>query len=164
MKAIINFMIMALCVAPLLAKAKLPSNNDTCLIIKGSVSKLNTGLSDGYQVELFEQNTVKDIIQVKNNKSFSFTLNKNNLYTIRISKEGFLTKIISINTKIDSTNKLIYSFEFETELISENRSKFLDKDWLEFPITIIEYFPETNWFYYNEEYTSNVKRGIFKLK
>lgn len=155
---------MALCVAPLLAKAKLPSNNDTCLIIKGSVSKLNTGLSDGYQVELFEQNTVKDIIQVKNNKSFSFTLNKNNLYTIRISKEGFLTKIISINTKIDSTNKLIYSFEFETELISENRSKFLDKDWLEFPITIIEYFPETNWFYYNEEYTSNVKRGIFKLK
>jgi hypothetical protein len=54
--------------------------------------------------------------------------------------------------------------DFETELIGEHKAKKLNADALDFPITIIYYDDQANWFYFNEEYTSNIKKCIYDVK
>ena len=58
----------------------------------------------------------------------------------------------------------LYKLDFETELIAEHKAKKLNADALDFPITIIYYDDKANWFYFNEEYTSNIKRCIYDVK
>lgn len=61
-------------------------------------------------------------------------------------------------------NEDLYRLDFETELIEAHKSNKLNSEALDFPITIIYYDEKLNWFYFNEEYTSNIKRCIYNSK
>ena len=135
-----------------------------CLEIKGKITNIGNKSDDTYRTELIYYNNVisKEFVNV--NKSFKYCLKKDAIYTIRISKQGYITKLISIYTKIPEKHDELYRLDFETELIEERKSKKLNADALEFPITIIYYDDTANWFYFNEEYTSNIKRCIYDIK
>ncbi len=135
-----------------------------CLEIKGKVTNVGSKSSETYQVELIYYNTVVSNDQINSNKSFKFNLKRDAIYTIRISKEGFITKLISIYTRLPADQTDVYRLDFETELIEAHKSKKLNADALEFPVTIIYYDDKADSFYFNEEYTSNIKKCVYDIK
>jgi hypothetical protein len=143
-------------------------NNDAdsliCLEIKGKVTNVGSKSGDTYKAELIYYNTVIVKEDISVSKSFKYDLKKDAIYTVRISKPGFITKLISIYTKLPEEHDELYRLDFETELIWEHKTKKLNADALDFPITIIYYDDKANWFYFNEEYTSNIKKCIYDVK
>jgi hypothetical protein len=139
-------------------------DSSICLEIKGKISNLGNKSSDTYNVELIYYNTVINNETVNVGKPFKYELKKNAIYTIRISKRGYITKLISLYTTLPAKHNDKYKLDFETELIEEHQSKNLNAEALDFPITIIYYDEKANWFYFNEEYTSNIKRCMYNAK
>lgn len=140
------------------------SDSVICLEIKGKISNIGNKSFDSYKVELIYYNTVIKKERIAANKPFKFELKKDAFYTIRISKEGYITRLVSICTKLPVEHNDLYKLDFETELIEEHESKKLNAEALDFPITIIYYDNKANWFYFNEEYTTNIKRCIYDVK
>ena len=54
----------------------------------------------------------------------------------------------------------VVKFEFNTDLMETSEAINLDMNALDFPIAIVSFDTAAGWFYYNEEYTSNIKREI----
>lgn len=135
-----------------------------CLEIKGKVTNIKSKSDDSYKIELIYYNSVINNEIISASKSFKYNLKKNSIYSIRISKKGYITKLISIYTKLPQDNEELYRLDFETELIEEHKSKKLNSEVIDFPITIIYFDEEANWFYFNEEYTNNIKRCLYNVK
>ena len=127
-----------------------------CLELKGKIPHKKDA---PYKVELIYYNTVIDSLMVNNRKGFTFELRKNAYYTIKISREGYLPKLVSVDTHLPESryNKGYYKFEFTTDLFKEGK---MYSDAFEFPITIVSYNRKNREFDYNEKYTSNIKAEI----
>ena len=48
---------------------------------------------------------------------------KNLLYTIRVTKDGFIPLLIKIDTEINTENLTLYEFRFQTELRPSDKAK-----------------------------------------
>jgi hypothetical protein len=134
------------------------ADTNLCLEIDGKI--LNT--SEGKCiVELICGNNVVETAVLKDGKKkFKFVLKTNRIYSIRLSKEGFITRLISIDTKIVNHEDDIYKFSFETKLIERSGAEKLNKDFLDFPIALIYFDPKKECFDYNREYTSRIKKEL----
>lgn len=138
------------------------TTDTSCLQLSGKVLKLKTTSSNSYTVALVHEGKVVETKLIKGNREFKFFLNKNKFYTIQILKEGYITRTVSIDTKLEQQNEGIYSFAFDTELIDETEAQNLNKKALEMPIAHIYFNPKKKkWFTYNEEYTKQVKKNIY---
>lgn len=127
-----------------------------CLELKGKIPHKK---DSPYKVELICYNTIIDSLTVNDRKGFIFELRKNAYYTIKIYREGYLPKLVSVDTHLPESryNKGRYEFEFTTDLFKKRKTY---SDALEFPITIVYYNKKKREFYYNEKYTSNIKAEI----
>lgn len=132
-----------------------------CLEISGRLLNLKSAEDKLYKVELLYNGIVVDSLILNDKKEFKFDLRKNCVYGVRITKKGYVGRIISINTQLPEFAKAFFRFQFDTELIEQSLSKNLDKDALDFPIAIISFHEDIKCFYYSEEYTSNIKRQIY---
>src|ERR1700741_800572 len=134
-----------------------------CLVISGNVFLPDDETNKATRIELVYFNEIVDSVVVDGNKKFRFDLKKDAYYAIRICKDGYVPRIISINTnlKVDPDDFYVYKFHFDTELIKQNESVKLNAEALEFPIAIVNFDEELDGFYYNEEYTLNIKREIY---
>jgi hypothetical protein len=134
-----------------------------CLEISGKIG-FNGACSDNLlKIELIQDNRVVDSMTIKGKRTFKFNLKKNGYYGIRISKKGFVPRLISVCTDLeggDISNK-IYRFRFDTKLISVEGADELNKDALDFPIAVISFDRKKGWFYYSKKYTSQIKRKIY---
>ncbi len=139
----------------------LHSDSTVCLEIYGKLLNLNKSKNEIYKVELISCNLIVEEMVLKNNQHFQFSLKKNTHYGIRISKKGFVSRLISIYTSVPKESDGIFRFQFDTELIEKNASKKLNADALDFPIAVISFNEEMKCFYYSEEYTSNIKRQLY---
>jgi hypothetical protein len=118
--------------------------------------------SSSYKVKLYWNNMVIDSHSVKGKlRSFTLHLKRNEVYGLVLIKRGYYQRIINIDTHISDADSNIYLFDFETNLIKRTRSGKLDKDALDYPIAIVSYDDRMIGFYYNEEYTSEIKRNIY---
>ncbi len=133
-----------------------------CLEISGSLHTKNDVKNDPYIVELLFDNKVLKQTTVTGRRSFKFLLAKNRWYAIRISKKGYSPRLISICTDLPKSKEGFYKFHFDTELIPINKAELMDQEVLDFPIAIISFDKDAEWFYYNEEFTSNMKRQLYK--
>ncbi|HEY1040311.1 MAG TPA: hypothetical protein VGF30_12935 [Bacteroidia bacterium] len=134
-----------------------------CLQISGKIENI-AGISESdntYTVELIYYNTVIDSITRKNNRSFNFILNKNSMYTIRISKKGYIPRLVSIDTSLDNDDDNLYRFHFDTELLKDEMKEIFDAEALEFPITIVSFNKSQEVFHFNKEYTMNIKHSLY---
>ncbi|MDP3557035.1 MAG: hypothetical protein Q8T03_06640 [Bacteroidota bacterium] len=140
------------------------SNNpeSICLDISGNIQAKSVDGNDSYTAELLLDNKIIQQITIKDRRSFKFSLLKNHWYTIRISKSGYYQRLISICTDLPKNKNGLYKFHFDTELIPLTGAQAIDQDALDFPIAIINYDKDAEWFYYNEEYTANMKRQLYK--
>ena len=143
-----------------LLKAQSP-HHAVCVEVNGKVAGLKSKSGTTYKVELLCNDKILDAKIIQNNKTFNFCVPKNEYCAIRISKPGYATRLISVYSHVFQNDSGFYRFDFETELIEEAKAARLDKELLDFPIAIISYDKQVNGFYYNEEYTSNIKRELF---
>lgn len=141
---------------------KLKYDSLSCLQIEGRV--LNADDGEGVCIiELIDEtNTVTDSLILKEGKSkFAFVLQKDSYYSIRISKNGFISKLVAINTEVLIAQEGVHRFNFETRLLSNVVAKRLNEDVLDFPVAIIHFDYENNCFDYNKEYTENIKKELY---
>lgn len=143
-----------------LAKKRV-SDSIICLEITGRISNLKNVKDVFYKAELVFNSQVIDSAIVNHKKEFKFILNKNTVYGIKISKEGYASRIISIDTSLPEYANGYFRFQFDTELIKIDEVKKVNIDALDFPIAIISFNHNLNNFYYNEEYTSYIKRRLY---
>ena len=133
----------------------------SCLEIEGKITNLDAGANDCF-VELISKDGILDSIVLKEGKRrFKFVLKRDTYYAIRITKKGFVTKLISINTEVPTDSDVLYRFQFDTELMNKSFSKRLNKDALDFPVAIICFDYEKKFFFYDKQYSANVKRDLY---
>ncbi|MEO6306126.1 MAG: hypothetical protein ABIP51_23460 [Bacteroidia bacterium] len=136
-------------------------NTATCLKINGIILKAPHKAERGsYKVELLKDNVVIDSTKVSVNKEFEFALSKNAWYTIRVTKEGFVPLLLSVDTKLDPQNALIYDFKFETELL-DSKQVNANNEIMDLPIGLVQFDKANNRFYPVENYTVDIKQKIF---
>lgn len=147
------------------AKHKITFDSLSCLLIEGKITNADDGIDQICKVELISANEVVDSAILKDGKKrFKFVLEKNTYYAIRITKIGYLSKLVSVNTEMVTQSDLIYSFEFETGLIKEGAAKAFNEDILDFPVAIISFDYALDEFSYNQEYTDYIKRELRQVK
>ncbi len=134
-----------------------------CLQIYGRITFKNNPLIGNYKAELLYFGETVDSVMLKCNKSFKFYLKRNSPYAIRISKPGYTSRLICINTNIDETGNQnsVYTFFFETELIAVKDAMLMDNEALQLPIALISFNKKKGRFDHNHEYTSFVKQKIY---
>ena len=140
-------------------------NNDSsfCLKLNGLILKSPNKAERGrYKIELLSNNRIIDSSMVPVNKPFEFFLSKNTWYTVRVTKEGFVPLLISVDTKLNSQNANIYEFQFETELLDAKNINTSNKHVMDFPIGVVRFDSANNRFYPIEEYTADIKKQLFE--
>jgi hypothetical protein len=136
-----------------------------CLQIEGIVKNANDNTDSECIVELISSNEIIDTVILKEGKKkFKFVLKKDTYYAIRVSKKGYISKIVSVNTEIINSGFGMYVFQFETTLLKDALLCRLNKDILDFPIAIIHFDYEKDCFSYNKEYSAYIKREMYNVK
>ncbi len=136
-----------------------------CLIIKGKFLKSTKGVINTYTMSLIRENTVVEAKTVECGSSFQFKIGKGNWWAIKITGEGCIPKIYSINTNLpeNADTDMIYSLTFSaSEPISEFESSLMDSEALDFPIAIFQFDQKLDAFNYNEEYTDNIMNKLLE--
>ncbi len=64
-----------------------------------------------YRLELLSDNVVLETGIVVDGESFLLRVKKNSLYTIRITKEGYYSLVVSVSTHISEHNNTQYNFD-----------------------------------------------------
>jgi len=140
---------------PMTAQDTTADEEFTVLKIEGEITN-KTDKLDGVLVELYEQNKMVDAFETKKNGKFKFNLYNNHIYTIQLTKEGYNTKKVTINTKVpeDYGDEISYLFDIELDEFSavEEEKETL----LEYPIAIISFDERKGEFLFNQAYTKGL--------
>lgn len=139
------------------------SDTGECLTITGNFDGTVKDLEGDYKAKLMRNNKVIEEQNLKVKKSFEFTLRKNMLYAIRVEKEGYIPKLISISTKMPSKVEIEspYKFNFETNLISQELYGHFDDDDVDFPVALVSYGKKCDCYEYNQDYTAKLIRRMY---
>ncbi|MBA2611038.1 MAG: hypothetical protein H0U95_03640 [Bacteroidetes bacterium] len=137
-------------------KETLVEKDLTCLKLNGLILKSPKKTKGLYKVELLQDNNVVDSKTVPVNKPFEFALAKNTWYTVRISKEGFVPLLISIDTELNKDNTTLYEFEFETELFHSSDVNSIDRDSFDLPYGLVRFDESNNRFYPVSDYRAHI--------
>jgi hypothetical protein len=143
--------------------------NKNCLEMQGIVKQSG---SDEYSSEYVLDSAVVSVFnETKKTTDSSFSdkegkcninLPLNNEYMIRITKKGFLTKILKIDTRIKRHKKHRYVFPFDIDLFRKIEGvdvSYLLKD----PIACVHFNSNEKYFDYNYNHTNLVNEKIRKV-
>lgn len=138
-------------------------DSTTSIEISGRVLNLSDKNGNTYKTELVCNNVVLNSTIVQNHKVFTFSVPKNSFYSVRISKKGYITRVVRVYTGIPNDYDGLYSFEFNTELVEEKHTDELTTEAMDVPKTIVSYNWEMRNFYYNEKHTATIKENLFSV-
>jgi hypothetical protein len=125
--------------------------------VKGSINN-----ASNCKIELLCANKVIDSLQLQNGrKKFSFQLKANSYYALRISRPGYVTRLVSVDTRCPSEIVDQFAFHFSTELFTTEEAESLNKDALDFPIAVIHFDGRSEQFIHNRQYTTEIKKDIY---
>lgn len=128
------------------------------LEISGSVW-VDADSSDHIIVELVLDNEQVEQLDVASFQPFKFYLKRNKSYTIKLSKNRFIKKTITVNTDLPPGTKVrsLYKFHFETDLVKAPDDQFEKKaDALDYPIALVKFDTEKKKFDYSKKYNDMV--------
>lgn len=139
------------------------SADSICLKIQG-LAMSNGQPIDGVNAKLYRENEEMEMVEVTSvshhSHDFFFNLNKNSYYTIEVSKPGYITRMISISTKLPHGVKTEPVFEYQIELEMHKEKAGVDDYYLDFPIALIDYDPVKDVFVAHGKYTAYIKAKI----
>ena len=137
----------------------------TCLEIFGIALDENNEPINGVHVTLYRQNEEQELAEVTavdyHDHAFSFKLDANEHYTIEVTKEGYVTRTVSISTMLPASVSLkdIFHYEFELQMFKTNGSLY-DAYYLDFPVALISYDAQHDVFDNHDTYTKRIKTKI----
>jgi hypothetical protein len=143
-------------------------NKNKCLEMHGIIKQANEyEFEEQYYIER-AQITILSLRPKKTESVYSnhfgechFRLELNNEYIIKISKKGWLTKTINIDTRLSQEKTKRYHLYFDTEMFED--IKGVNVSALNSAIANVDYNEYLNNFDYNYKYTDEVNRNIKKL-
>lgn len=91
----------------------------------------------------------------------TFKLPLDKTFKIEISKPGYVTKYITVSTKVPNENRDVFSFSFDVDLFEE--VKGLDVSVLKQPIAKVAYNLTLEGFAYDVAYTSRINTDLKKM-
>jgi len=134
---------------------------EICLEVSGKLTEMKA--KEGvYTVKLIQDNKVIEQIEVNGKEKFKLNLKRNTWYTIKIEKEGFIPRLVSVCTHMPEKAKRsnLYRFHFDIQLFEESYSRYFDPDDLDFPIALIAYDKNKGLFHYDKKYTSCIQQKM----
>lgn len=145
------------------AQTGVVDGDSICLKIQGLA--MSKGLPiDGVNAKLYKEDQETEMVEVTSvshhSHDFFFNLSKNSFYTIEVSKEGYITRMISISTKLPPNVKIEPMFEYQIELEMHEQKQGIDDYYLDFPIALIDYDPVKDAFVAHGKYTAYIKAKI----
>ena len=141
-------------------------NHDTiiCLHVRGLAVQKNAAI-DGAEVKLYKDSGWVESVEitsvVKHLHSFDFDLLGNSYYTIEISKEGYIARLIVFSTilpkdvEIDG-RKFIFDFDMNLFMKKNGNENFYD----DFPAAIIRYDEKKKLFIASAKYAQDIKARL----
>lgn len=91
----------------------------------------------------------------------TFKLPLDKVFKIEISRKGFVTKYITVTTKVPNDQKTIFNFSFDVELFESVQG--LDVSVLKNPIAKVSYNLGMEGFAYDVAYTSKINTELRKM-
>lgn len=113
---------------------------------------------DSAVVTIYNDTSLYSQLITNNRGRCSFKLELNKSYLIKVSKQGFVTKIIEVNTAVPKFRIALYEFEFDVDIFESIQD--LDVSILEKPIARVMYSPSENSFVYDIAYTNKVNDAL----
>ena len=129
------------------------------LDFEGKVMANNKGLV-GALVEVYDGSSKVKSVTTKMFGNFTVKLKFNKLYTLKISKNGMVSKNVEVNTTVKE-NTYIYAFEFEISLF--NYTEGLGTKTITEPVTKISFNEKEKEFDFDRAYTSKMKAKVDAL-
>jgi hypothetical protein len=133
----------------------------TIRYLKGE-NKDEAEILDSAIVKVYNERNVLVAEHITNRKGrCNFKLPLNRRFVVEVSKPGFVTKKIEVNTKVPPERKLAYIFPFSIDIFEEVPG--LDVSALNKPIARISYLFTITQFDYDNVYTSKVNQELKKM-
>jgi hypothetical protein len=120
---------------------------------------LKGAVLDSVQIKVFaDSNRLVAIHYSNKHGECRYKLPLNRQLKLEISKKGYVTKYIDVNSRIPPERKLAYIFPYDIDLFEE--IKGLDASILKKPIAKVRYEIEKSNFEYDEAFTSSVNSDL----
>lgn len=149
MKAIKIFIALLFLISVVKVYAQSNSDDDTlvCLKVRGTI--VADKKEGAYTVVLYKDSVAVDSLILHHwHKDFHFYLDRNAIYEIKISREGYQSKVICFDTSIPYDKDLMFDFHFHVKLLTNKILDLLDKDQAVNPIALVYYNARNNSFAY----------------
>ena len=134
-----------------------------CLLIGGSFPSL-TGKIKNIQVFLYLENDIVDSTNIDSSKDFSYPLEQNKHYCLKIIAGGYIIRYITIDTSLPYGVKSNPMFVFEFTMELKKEMKGVDDYYLDFPIAHINYNAKSDKFDYSHRYTAFMQGKVKKTE
>lgn len=148
------------------AQTQKDSGYDTinCLKIIGLAVEEGVPI-DGITVTMYKENEAlewDEITCVKDHEHrFLFYLQPNSYFTIEVSKDGYVSRMIGISTALpEDVLKKGKKYLFDFEVTMFKKTKGVDTYYLDFPVALIAYNIKNKRFENNANYTKHIKTKI----
>ncbi|MGZ3861758.1 MAG: hypothetical protein ACXVPN_00260 [Bacteroidia bacterium] len=129
-----------------------------CLTISGKVLNKKASSKEKIKVYLIKGNAVIDSLKVRPNITFSFSLERDQEYSIKIVQNGYANRLICVSTWLPEKLKENNLFEFHFDLLPYKGDNYVNQDALDFPVALVYYEAAKGYFDYNKKYTSYIKK------
>lgn len=137
-------------------------DSTVCLELEGKILNSGEGTDPESRIELICNNTVvEEIVLKKGSRKFSLLLKKNKHYVVRLSKTGYLSKLICIDTRLSEELNGVYEFAFETTMVKQTET--VGTETSETPIAIVYFDGKRRCFNYSKD-TSNMRKELYLTK
>ncbi len=109
---------------------------------------------------------VRDNSEVSRSKNTSadgrsvFLLERNAHYTIKICRKGFITRKIYIDTSLPENVSALPLFRCDFQVEVSPGSPAINKDFIDYPIALVQYDALRDVFDYEKSYTAAVKKCL----
>ena len=114
---------------------------------------------DSVQVKVFSDSSRLLAVHYSNKHGeCRYKLPLNRMLKLEISKKGYVTKYIEVNSKVPPERKLAYIFPYDIDLFEEIQG--LDASILKKPVAKVKYELEKSNFEYDEAFTTSVNTDL----
>jgi hypothetical protein len=152
MKNSLNILLLSICLLAGITRAgAFPAIPDSlvCLELQGKIMNASDGLDGICKITILKMTGLPDtFILKKGHRKFRAYFQKNSSYTVTVSKDGYCSKTIMINTTLAEHNDKVYTFAFDAHLDPMNFDGSLIRQ-QNCTVAMIYFDKKKNCFYYN---------------
>lgn len=113
-------------------------------------------------VKVYLENEELGTFPISKKGGFRLELDLDNFYTIEVSKNGFITKRVSVDTHMDENVVDYAAYDCFINLHPVNEVTGVDTDYFDFPAAIVRYDAELGGFYHSDHYLAHINEMLDK--